>query len=244
MPPRRLRPRLITPHGDRKRAPVRRPSLYRQASHYPSWGSETTVIGSAPQPGVDRLITPHGDRKRAQTAGTPATGQLVRPARLITPHGDRKNPTLAGRRRLITPHGDRKPDWRPGGHSLPLMGIGNLKRLRVRAQRDRELITPHGDRKRRRSCRVPAGAGAHYPSWGSETLHTGRADPPGHYPHYPSWGSETRRRRRFAVVSLPHDVVSLPLMGIGNALMRCRVRAQLRELITPHGDRKPYLDRI
>ena len=56
-------------------------------------------------------------------------------------------------------------------HSLPLMGIGNLKR-RLFVELDVVLITPHGDRKQ---CRTLMEAESlkvfpHYPSWGSETL--------------------------------------------------------------------------
>ena len=165
--------RLITPHGDRKRASSRSDRV-PENPHYPSWGSETsrsrvhsprdsmrliTPHGdrkpgrhAAPGPSDSELITPHGDRKR-----TPRAAGLTWDGTLITPHGDWKHfrlqdilcLTYGG---LITPHGDRKlGSWRTarrsGTCSLPLMGIGN------------GFCTPS----------PPPWAPSHYPSWGSET---------------------------------------------------------------------------
>ena len=83
---------------------------------------------------------------------------LARNGQLITPHGDRERPRLRARRtrsfHLITPHGDREQEvFRLEKEfqtcSLPLMGIGN----------------------QRSGHRVQEDGSAHYPSWGSGTLH-------------------------------------------------------------------------
>ena len=119
---------------------------------------------------------------------------------------------------LITPHGDRKQQCVSHYRSislisLPLMGIGNLHRERPPSRGVVVLITPHGDRKR--ACLS--------------------IRQPGLFTHYPSWGSETTTHERRTDMEL----VSLPLMGIGNGRERLRWCPRLR-LITPHGDRKPW----
>ncbi len=160
---------------------------------------------------------------------------------------------------LITPHGDREPAQAlryraETDDSLPLMGIGNQMASAV-SPRDR--------------C-------THYPSWGSGT----RRDRPRTLPrpaHYPSWGSGTRwrslrtttgrslitphgdREHGRESASLSSAKPSLPLMGIGNAILgslnRCwswthypswgsgtvdAPAGGMNEhmLITPHGDRE------
>ena len=162
---------------------------------------------------------------------------------------------------LITPHGDWKPQCFANGtaahsSSLPLMGIGNsIGRNRYIVARG-VLITPHGDwklgcdtRAMTRSCRT------HYPSWGLEThrqsspsgsqsVHSlplmGIGNDAGPSPdtsrmqaHYPSWGLETSHPSAIARCTSS----SLPLMGIGNSVVRRR-RDRPDDLITPHGDWK------
>ena len=183
--------RLITPHGDRKRRSAWG-DTHRNASHYPSWGSETTGYSMVFRDAFS-LITPHGDRKPL------ASGDWTRiDVHLITPHGDRKRERADAQARLagahypswgsetdrregcrgiapglITPHGDRKQECRrlyagPDRTSLPLMGIGNRPRADS-VPGWRPLITPHGDRKPPALAGSSAGYHSHYPSWGSET---------------------------------------------------------------------------
>ena len=61
-------------------------------------------------------------------------------------------------------------------------------------------------------------------------------DPPAAGSHYPSWGSKTHVTETPASDAI---VLSLPLMGIENALIYTFSRTRARLLITPHGDRKP-----
>ena len=259
--PRREHPRreplLITPHGDREPVvmPTTPPRLvaslplmgignhgalprgtWREASHYPSWGSGTRrkspdcwrTFRSLPLMGIGNSCGGARSRRRPF---------------LITPHGDRE-------------HGDEVARWMIANVSLPLMGIGNAATIgaattaatcslplmgignpATRApnavsltthypswgsgtggdptgapQVPPGLITPHGDREPVRGARSGAGFPAHYPSWGSGTHTSGRRD-----------------RRRCGLIT-PHGdrehapflerrgevVDSLPLMGIGN----------------------------
>ena len=59
---------LITPHGDRKLKLLVMDKV-ATVTHYPSWGSETTMASTIRWGGLLILITPHGDRKRAGSAG-------------------------------------------------------------------------------------------------------------------------------------------------------------------------------
>ena len=191
-----------------------------RATHYPSWGLETSssprmpVVGncSLPLMGIGNFSVRSFDgRIRITSLPLMGIGNL-QPSRVIAPADQ---PT-----------------------SLPLMGIGNMLVLGLVALREPFLITPHGDWKlsTREHPRQPAAP--HYPSWGLETHPERRpisgqrvlitphgdwkhdraaAHAPGQRalitPHYPSWGLETRRRRE------------------GLAQRR-------RGLITPHGDWK------
>ena len=120
-------------------------------------------------------------------------------------------------------------------NSLPLMGIGNLTASRM-LLKILDLITPHGDRE---LVVVHQNGGC---SWDSLPLmgignQRPRPQPPRATPsaHYPSWGSGTRESGDPTVNN--RGTVSLPLMGIGNAIAQVNTRA-VHELITPHGDRE------
>ena len=255
-------PALITPHGDRKPAGAGRPIRCRHLAHYPSWGSETHTV----QAGVLRSIAlslplmgiGNGEAARVLLApdilSLPLMGigngsewhSKLDPKRLydlITPHGDRKpRRTSQPRPRSSRPHypswgsetgrrprddrgrrprslplmgiGNPRPAFLTSAHpdfSLPLMGIGN-PRWRPRRSARQELITPHGDRKHRggaRHCR-------------RRRLITPHGD----------------RKHRGARPTRCRGVDSLPLMGIGNLILRPASNSR-RPLITPHGDRKP-----
>ena len=240
------------------------------AAHYPSWGSETGRGARLSDP-RGRLITPHGDRKpSARGCGAcsadsslPLMGignregirlRLGAGGGLITPHGDRKPvPPPRDRRSCLSTH---YPSWgsetgsaicgaRPSApwSSLPLMGIGNFGPLLAAGQPpDRaQLITPHGDRKleSRIERYGTGGEQAHYPSWGSET-------------RLPLNGTSSKEKASLPLMGIGNLVVrriygahitdSLPLMGIGNpAACAGRRRPPPAPLITPHGDRKRYL---
>ena len=150
----RLRhPRLITPHGDRKRNAAGKSSLATalslplmgienrrhprrrpppRSAHYPSWGSKTRRGQRREYLAVGRLITPHGDRKR----GSP--------------------PPAAH-----TPHRAHYPSWGSKTH-LP----------RVHRTTARPAHYPSwGSKTRACPSRGTADSAAHYPSWGSKTPH-------------------------------------------------------------------------
>ena len=102
---------LITPHGDRKPGSFRSGSDGRHdASHYPSWGSETSLDCQRHQPCAG-LITPHGDRKRPAVSLYSAYYPPSLPLMGIG-NSCRVRSVHAPRRLLITPHGDRKPPGR------------------------------------------------------------------------------------------------------------------------------------
>ena len=145
-------------------------------------------------------ITPHGDRKLRRLPGL-----ACRDGPLITPQGDRKQPTAVVASSSMS-----------HSTSLPLMGIGNIRRPAGHSGRwshRGQLITPHGDRKPcRRTVRRGLPAASHYPSWGSETAGSAVGGAGAAAAHYPSWGSETMYGRSSTHGTTP----SLPLIGIGN----------------------------
>ena len=225
---------LITPHGDRKHGPGAVDLAVGDFS-LPLMGIGNRYCGGY-QGSYGWLITPHGDRKLVSPTPVEVTVNTSLPLMGI---GNRLDPGLrVGDVQLITPHGDRKPDDRNVAHcgcdgsSLPLMGIGNLPW----------------------PARITSTPCPHYPSWGSETFSScsliwprsllitphgdrKREAPPGAREaprtHYPSWGSETCG----TACCVGGIAVSLPLMGIGNAVEHV-CAAIVRHLITPHGDRK------
>ena len=209
---------LITPHGDRKPRPpdCRRPRPH--ASHYPSWGSETSAIrrsasdikrSSLPLMGIGNSPASRSSSGRASRTHYPSWGSETCYGRNCQRHqnAERSLPLMGiGNAGLPTwptcsspPH---YPSWgsetlrrapsRAGtAASLPLMGIGNLCPACERRQPALRLITPHGDRK-------PAVGAAGGAGRGLITPHGDRK------PH-------DRPDHRRA-----HRADSLPLMGIGN----------------------------
>ena len=213
-------------------------------SHYPSWGSET----GGWVPGGDRRISHYpswGSETRADRRRETAKNQL------ITPHGDRKPPRvfpamMLSTVPLITPHGDRKrvAERHARGDgvccSLPLMGIGNLFDPDRQVAQLHLLITPHGDRKH------AAGAALNFDVPLLITPHGDRKPRIRCLPCRPTTASlplmgignpDSRK--------LPPETSasSLPLMGIGNSCSCWRSPSEHQLLITPHGDRKPYLQK-
>ena len=198
------------------------------ASHYPSWGSKTTVLGavhvdyqldSLPLMGIENMYRRGIPRGCTRSISLPLMGienerirlrQVRQPGLLITPHGDRKpaaaRPCRHSQYRLITPHGDRKPRTASGSRCTGTIGLitphGDRKRPHegILHVQAADLITPHGDRKRRYApLPAPQSSTTHYPSWGSKTRCT------------PS----TRLRG-----------ISLPLMGIENRDARGGLRSR------------------
>ena len=256
---------LITPHGDRKPRVV-----YGETSpirtHYPSWGSKTLArfTGTFPRLG---LITPHGDRKLGARFlrcehnvgdSLPLMGIENTETRASSDDGETADslPLMGIENRvvhgetdthcpLITPHGDRKLGllrsaaravfW---SNSLPLMGIENRlrgaelgvhprlitphgdRKLQEPARgvsHNQRLITPHGDRKRGNLSLI-ARRVTSLPLMGIENLIAPaiRMIPGTSQSHYPSWGSKTTWQREAG--------------------------SSATGLITPHGDRKPWVD--
>ena len=103
--------------------------------------------------------------------------------------------------------------------SLPLMGIGNLCAALAAACIDGPLIS--------------------LPLMGIGNLEADVAAADTAMISLPLMGIGNKTR----AIRLGGALLSLPLMGIGNAPRRTRP-GTARLLITPHGDRKPYLDRI
>ena len=206
------------------------------ASHYPSWGLETSrtrVISplspvSLPLMGIGNLRSALSTLVNADSLPLMGIGNLMDCTRSKVsrislplmgignrPDLDRRGPLAS----LITPHGDWKLGRRPDlavltDGSLPLMGIGNPPQAAPVASGSRY---------------------AHYPSWGLETCSTATRAHGWPSTHYPSWGLETHvddKRPDLLDLGLitPHgdwkrdgrtrssitDRHSLPLMGIGN----------------------------
>ena len=136
---------LITPHGDREHS-GRPQSPSAPGTHYPSWGSGTSMF--------------HTDTSTANNAHYPSwgsgTAQIPRPPRcgiaLITPHGDRG--TICVARSCVVFRG-----------SLPLMGIGNMLH-ELRGLVELMLITPHGDRELPHRSVQPGKLGSSLPLMG------------------------------------------------------------------------------
>ena len=165
-------------------------------AHYPSWGSETSPSMARASPA---LMT-HYPSWGSETVAVAHGGALLYD--LITPHGDRKRPGRA--RRSPMAMRSHYPSWGSETsstfapylvvvhHSLPLMGIGNGRRVERGDVAGVRLITPHGDRKLTcgicgQHLRIPS-----LPLMGIGNL--SRSSPPlarGTLSHYPSWGSET-----------------------------------------------------
>ena len=103
------------------------PPQGRPASHYPSWGSETSCWPRSRAASIASHYPSWGSETSRSDDGQSTTYPL------ITPHGDRKL-SLAVSPSAISMN------------SLPLMGIGNRRRRRG-VNADLDLITPHGDRK-------------------------------------------------------------------------------------------------
>ena len=148
---------------------------------------------------------------------------------------------------LITPHGDRKLPFvgaaNAGGSSasLPLMGIGNK---RGKHGKDRYWSSHYPswlDRKTPPKCCSLSSSGPSLPLMGIGNGNEGRALVAKVFAgaHYPSWGSETVVGWPGLAPSQAYPSFSLPLMGIGNVSETRRyLTGCVRNLITPHGDRK------
>ena len=122
----------------------------------------------------------------------------------------------------------------PPSRSLPLMGIGNDRRVDLCAAVLASLTTPHGDREPRRSSGSSSRPRPSLPLMGIGNAGRRRGGEARGGAHYPSWGSGTRgggdRRNDRRRLTTPHGdrercmrgfalvfvLASLPLMGIGN----------------------------
>ena len=128
-------------------------------SHYPSWGSETHVLGFTDYWVNGTHYPSWGSETRWPVCRINCTGSSLPLMGIGNQAGYRvrKSPIRC---------------------SLPLMGIGNRTAARFWRHR-RSLITPHGDRKPEAFPTVVIGPNqAHYPSWGSETRLQTTLSPP------------------------------------------------------------------
>ena len=231
------------------------------ATHYPSWGSGTSVVGQI-QPGFHISLPLMGIGNAANSRKPPSSaaslplmgiGNLLEwsivpiPAdKLITPHGDRE--LEEHHPRAHRGEHPNYPSWGSGTRRLAgglpvfptqLIAPHGDRELGVpgqeRADGTGKLITPHGDRELR--IKATAGGDPQLIIPHGDRERTRRQSSGPRLPsHYPSWGSGTG----FVHCAYRHILNSLPLMGIGNELIHVRVRDKLL-LITPHGDREPGL---